>query len=425
MSDRASVFAGFGDILTELCCFYVVVGRMIMNARTWGLPLWALFLPVLLSLTVFSLLLKKPRSVPVLAVTTVLLMGGSMAFWVVVSATPLRFGYGFWMLAGVGIAVGRSLHTVLRRVELSDHLAHVDVLFIVLLALLLIRSSDLMDISVGTVLTALCVLPVEIASAVGLRMTERGSPGAREVTRACLISLGTFVGVLLLSFGLSALLSGSGDLTDAVLRGVERFFVGIGKGLEGFFRRLAMLAAVEETYEALPTEEMASVAALEQSASGGGGGSSLWPLAIGLGILLLGLGVAAVLLLRRTRLGGETTVRIDAAGAETCGDRGLFARLWRQWRAALAFRAECFRKRDTAEALFLALERRGKRKKCPRAAGETMRQYTDRMAPSGALTPLADALDRRCYGPRPVSLSPGECRTLRRAIRRAGPSARK
>ena len=418
MSDRASLLAGLGDILTEMCCFYVVAGRLIMNAESWGLSPAALFLPVIIALLLFALLLKKPRPVPVLTSLTVALIIATVTGWCLVSATPVRFGYVFLMLVGAGIAVGRALNVALYRVDMRKHLVHLDVLLIVLFALLLIRSSSVMDIPTETVTLALLILPLQIASAVALRMTEGGNADLRGAGKAALLSLAALAVVGLLVLGLDALFSGSGEVTGALLRGLGSFFKKIGKALEEFFRRLAELLATDEEYETIIIEEMGSVAELEKEALQDRRSYNLTPLYIALTALFAGGLAFVTVLLRKSKLRGASVGGETAAGAEHRADAGFLAELWRRWLAAARFRRECFRHRFTAEGVFLYLERRGKRRKKPRQEGETMRRYVERLDAKGCLTALVTALDERCYSPRPTELSRRDCVKLRRAVRR-------
>lgn len=113
--------------------------------------------------------------------------------------------------------------------------------------------------------------------------------------------------------------------------------------------------------------------------------------------------------------------------------------LLKRWLRAVLFRIRflliSIKRRKTAAGLLLALEKFGSRRKLPRAGGETIRAYVNRLARStalsedGAVSPLfarlCDELDFGYYSGGadcPSRLSPAELSLMKKKIRKAGGS---
>ena len=414
MRDRAGFFAACADSLSEMCFYYAAAAVLIMG-RGWGVHLFWLLLWTAVCLSVFTLVLKKPRTVPALTVLTGLLVLTGFGLFALISATPMRFGYGFVLAVGAGMAAGVPLHFALHRPKILSHLTQLDVLIGVLLFLLIAR--DALALDGWTIALTTLVLFLDAAAAVGLRMSEGGDAEGGSAFKASMTALVSAAALTLLVALLSLLFSGSAGVTDAVLRGVGGFFAALGGVVERFMRWLAGLFTLQEHYDAADPElDMPSVAAAEL-----GGGAQLSVNTTALGIILCALAVGAAaavaVLLRRHIVSLTETERAYGGEAGVRRTGGAGGEFWRRLRAALCFRWTAFLRRDTPAGLLVLLERMGKRARAPRGAGETMRSFLARMDPAGGLAELADALDRQYYGGG-GGMDRKSCRELRRYIRR-------
>ena len=416
MKDRAGFFAGCADVLTEMCAYYVVAGIAIMSKRGWGVHLFWLLLCAAACMWVFGALLKKPRSVPFLALVTGGLFLACMAVFLLASSTPPHFGYVFVLAVGGGMAVGLPLHYSLSRPTIQKHLTRLDILLIALVGLLLCRKA--LGIDSGTVALMTAVLFMDAASAVGLRMSDAAGESG-DALKAVMIALGGAAALALVIGLFTAVFSRSAGAVGGILHGIGSVFAAIGGSLERFFRWIASLVGREDSFEAIPLEgEIPSVAALEQDMGG-----EISVNASGIGIAAVAVAVAAtavaVFLLRKKTLSRKSAVSAASSDMNVRRTGGTFAELWQAILEKLRFLYAAFMLRDTPAGLMVRLERQGKRIRCPRKSGETMAHYIRRMDAPGALGELADALDRQYYaGEKGKILSARKCRDMRRYIAR-------
>ncbi|MCD7845010.1 MAG: hypothetical protein LUG57_03995 [Oscillospiraceae bacterium] len=412
MRDTAGFLAACADVLTEMCIFYMAAA-IFLCPSTWGVGLGWLLLCALVCAVVFAAVLKKPRSTPVLTVLTLVLGFGSFGLYMLASATPLAFGYGFVMAVGAGMTVGMPLYYAMHRPKIHTHLSHLDVLVMALFVLLLCREA--LDISPAAIAFVVAVAFLDAATAVGLRMTGEDGSGGEYAARACLVALGAAVGVFLVVGLFTLLFSRSAGLTGSVLAGVGAFFAAIGGSVERFFQWLATLFQREQTYEAIEIEnEIPSVAQIEQSAETMQLSVNTTVVGIVLVVALLVIAIAVALVLRKRKfsLGTKTA----AAASHTVVRRGgsPMRKLWQNLTEALRFRWTAWRQRNTPGGLLIRLERLGRRKHRPRQEGETMRHFIRRMDPTGGLDALADALDQEFYGGQGRTMTARRCRELGR-----------
>lgn len=416
MRDRAGFFAGCADALTEMCAYYVVAGILIMSQRGWGLHLFWILLCTALCGVIFTVILQKPRSVPLLVGITGLLFAAVLAVFILASKTPMKFGYVFVLVVGAGMAAGIPLNYAINRPQMHKHLMRLDVLILVLAGLMLCRKA--LGIDVSTVALMVAVLFMDAAAAVGLRMTEGGTGDTQNAFKAVLVALGGAVGLAALIGGLVALFSRSGAVTGAVLRSIGAFFRAIGKAIESLFLRFASLIKVKEDYGELPLEEMGSVAALERTATQAE--LNFDPMA--LGILLCVLAAAAVVLLlvylRKKTFVRGTKSAVAPSNTVVRRKNGTFGKWWEGLKAAIRFRWTAFVHRNTPGGVLVYAERRAKKRHAPRQKGESMRQFLRRMDDSGGLEPLADALEKEYYGGLGRTMSVRACRETRKYIRK-------
>ncbi len=412
MRDTAGFLASCADVLTELCVFYMIAA-IFLCPSTWGVAMGWMLLCALACAVVFAVVLKTPRTTPVLVALTVGLGCADLGIFMLVSSTPLAFGYCLMMAVGAGMAVGMPLYYALHRPKVHIHLSHLDVLVIFLFVLLLCRQA--LNISAAAVTFTVVIAFLDAGTAVGLRMTGQDGAGGEDAVRACMVALGAAVGVFVLVGLMAMLFSRSADVTGSVLAGIGAFFSVIGGGVERFFAAVAALFAREQHYESLTIEgEIPSVQSLEQS----GGTVQLAVNTTAVGIILvvavLAIAVTVALVLRGRRISMASVAAPVAHHTTRKRLDSPIKRLWHTLICAIRFRWTAFRQRNTPGGLLIRLERLGRRRKKPRQQGETMRQYITRMDAGGGLGELADALDMEFYGGMSDTLSPRRCRELRR-----------
>ena len=416
MRDRAGFFAGCADALTEMCAYYVVAGILIMSRRGWGLHLFWILLCTAACSVIFTLILRKPRSVPVLTVVTGILFAAVLAVFILASKTPMKFGYVFVLAVGAGMAAGIPLNYAINRPLMHKHLMRLDVLILALAGLMLCREA--LGIDVGTVALVVAVLFMDAAAAVGLRMTEGGTGDTRNAFKAVLVALGGAVGLAALIGALAALFSRSGTVTATVFRSIGAFFRSIGKGIEAVFRWLSGLISVRRDYGQLTLEEVGTIPAVEQMEAR----PELNFDPTVLGILLCVLLAAAVVFLliylrKKTVVRGTKSV---AAPSNTVTRRkgGAFETWWERLKAAIRFRWTAFVHRNTPGGVLVYAERRARKRRVPRQKGESMRQFLQRVDKSGGLEPLTNALEQEYYGGLGRTMSARTCREMRSHIRK-------
>lgn len=416
MRDRAGFFAGCADALTEMCAYYVVAGILIMSRRGWGLHLFWILLCTAACSVIFTLILRKPRSVPVLTVVTGILFAAVLAVFILASKTPMKFGYVFVLAVGAGMAAGIPLNYAINRPLMHKHLMRLDVLILALAGLMLCREA--LGIDVGTVALVVAVLFMDAAAAVGLRMTEGGTGDTRNAFKAVLVALGGAVGLAALIGALAALFSRSGTVTATVFRSIGAFFRSIGKGIEAVFRWLSGLISVRRDYGQLTLEEVGTIPAVEQMEAR----PELNFDPTVLGILLCVLLAAAVVFLliylrKKTVVRGTKSI---AAPSNTVTRRkgGAFETWWERLKAAIRFRWTAFVHRNTPGGVLVYAERRARKRRVPRQKGESMRQFLQRVDKSGGLEPLANALEQEYYGGLGRTMSARTCREMRSHIRK-------
>lgn len=417
MRDRAGFFAGLSDSLTAMCAYYVVAGLFITGKDNWGVHLvWPLLCASACAL-LLEAFLRKPRSTAALTAATGGLGLASLGVFALVSRTPLYFGYGFVLAVGAGMAVGVPLYHLLHRPTVQRHLAHLDALILLTAVFLLIREA--LGIGVGAAALMAAVLLMDAAGAVGLRMSD-GEQDAGSAFRGTVTALAAAAALALVIWLLTAVFSRSGSVTGGVLGALGAFFAAVGGGIERFFARIAALASPTELDGAvIQPDALPSVAAVEVETAQLGAGPDNTALGVALVIAVLAAAAVAVILLRKKSFRRKTADGISAPEASVRRTGGTAAALFERLRRALRLRLAAFMRRDTPGGLLVSLERLGRRRHTPRLPGESMRHFIRRMDESGGLDALSDALDAEYYGGTGRAMSAGQCRELRKYMRKA------
>lgn len=415
MKDGNGFFAGLSCALSSLCVYWLIAAVMILGRNGWDIGLFWFLAAGALSAGFFELFLQKARPVPLLAVITGLLGAAFLAFFIVWTQVKLSFLHLFVMAVGAGMAVGMPLYGCLKRPGVHQQLTYLDVTILAFIVLLL--CGEYLGIGTETNLLFVLVLLMDAAAAVGLRMRDGGD--GRSARKATLVALGCAGLLALAVLALVSLFSRSGGLTGSILSALAAAFGAVGQTLTRFFAWLTGLFYRPETSETLILDPSAvDLGPIEGTAQR----ELVIPpavTAILLALVVLAVLAAVILFFRKVKTAGGTAVTVaGAAPARVSRVSGALKEKWRAFLKKLRFGWQALCRRNSAAGVLVWLERQGKKARKGRRPEETMRQFIDRMAPDGRLSPLADALDMEYYGGKEKRLSPARCRELRRLYRK-------
>lgn len=415
MRDRAGFFAGCADTLTQMCIYYFAAAVFILANHGWGLGLFWILLCAAVCSVIFALVLRKPRGMIPLTMLTVLLFGLVLAVFILFSETPIYFGYLLVLVIGAGMAVGVSLRFVLQRPVMHVHLLHLDAAVLTVASMLLCRGA--VEVETGAAALMTVVLLMDVAAAVGLRMTEDGGD-TENAFKAVLVALGGAAGLTGLVWLLVAAFSDSGAAVGAFLQGVKNALGAVFRVIEKFVFWLASFIHLREEVEELAITSAGDTAWMEQMRPQFDIPIPPWVFGVILAAVVIYVVVRLAYDLRRERFSSGTKEGRFSSNPTKRAKKSAAHTLWERLLAALRFRWMAFRRRNTPGGVLLYLERRAKRHHAPRRTGESMRCFLGRMDPAGGLNGLADALDTEYYGGQSRVLSPGECRKIRYYIRK-------
>lgn len=413
MRDGNGFFAALSCALSSLCIYWLIAAVLILGRRGWDLGLFWFLAATVISAAVFELLLKKARPMALVTAVTLLLGGAYLAWFIVWTQVKLSFLHIFVMTVGAGMAVGMPLYGCLKRPGIHQHLSYLDVTLLTFMVLLL--CGEYLGIGAETNVLFVLVLLMDAAAAVGLRM--RGSGDRRAARMAVLSALGIAALLALAVTGLVALFSRSGGLTGRLLGALGSALQAAGGSLTRFFTWLTGLFWRPETFDTLDLPVATpSALVLEGTAQR----ELVIPPAVTavlLSLVALAAIAAVVLFFRSIKtVGGSAAVAVAAGPARESRVSGALKARWAAFLKKLRFRMDALWGRNSAAGLLVWLERKAKKSHRERRRGESMREFIGRMAPDGCLSPLAEALDMEYYGGSKASLTPGQCRALRRAF---------
>lgn len=413
MRDGNGVFAALSCSLSSMCVYWLIAAVLILGSRGWDLGLFWFLAATALSAAVFELFLKKARPLPLVAAVTVLLGGAYLAWFILWTQVKLSFLHIFVMAVGAGMAVGMPLYGCLKRPSVHQHLSYLDVTLLTFMVLLL--CGEYLGIGAETNVLFVIVLLMDAAAAVGLRM--RGGGDRRSARMAVLSALGIAVVLALAVTGLVSLLSRSGGLTGSLLGALGAALQALGGALTRFLTWLSQLFYRPERFEAVELPDgMPALTGIEGTAQR----ELVIPPAVTavlLALVVLAAVFVVILFFRKIKTaGGSGAAAVTAPPARVSRVSGALKARWAAFLKKLHFRWDALRYRNSAAGLLVWLERKARKSRKERRPGESMRDFIGRMAPDGCLSPLADALDMEYYRGSKASLTPGQCRALRKAF---------
>ncbi len=413
MKTKAELFAYFTECLAVSAIVWIAAVSLIMINAEAPPPgvLWMLLMTLAASL-VYIAILKRGTTVAVLAVLSLILAAGEIAAYIYLYEGSISFSFILTCLLWSGVSVYVPMYLALSRQLLARHMTIIDVMIAALVWLAVFYTAIEPDTASAFIIIVVTVMTV--AAAIGLRMSEEGmNEGIGKAFVLAAVSLAAAAGIIFL---LVRLFSRSGAVTGAVLKGIRDFFLKIGELITRLVEWLASFASPPEA-EAVP--EMMSQTGMDPAAEV----MEEIPFNPVIPAVIIGAAAAviAILILRKiakNRVAWQARIGSGDSGVRSRRKKGVFAGKWLNFLKGLKFRLRSVIERNTPPGVLVWLERRAAKKKIPRREGESIREFTFRLAPDGTLDLLTEDLEKRFYGGSDYSLSSGKCRSLRKEMKR-------
>lgn len=414
---RAELLALLGESLTIPAVLWVFAQTMIVRDKEHGIPgAYLAFAIVLVSMLVFFIILRKPRSVAFIAVISGILFAAGLTVHLYVYSGPIGFGYVLSSVLICASAVFATLNYCITKQTLNRHIALLDVSVMAVIWLFL--NISVLNLNVYSIAAIAAVPVIDMAGAAALRMIDGGAnEGAGKAFLLALVCAGGAAGII---FALSRLLSRSGNVVDAVVSAITGFFSMIWRGIAAFFTWLVSLFPAPETGEEVSLPGMETAGAFDVEIE-----EVYIDPAIPAVILCIIIAVITVIIIYRLRKVRLTVSLSDPSGnaviRKKSRKKGALSRKLQAVLEALRFVGNSFIYRNTPPGVLVYLEKKAKKAKQPRLYGESMREFICRAAPGKEFEALADDLDRRYYGGKEFLLTSGECRNLRKKLHERKP----
>ena len=413
MKTKAELFAYFTECLAVSAIVWIAaVSLIIINAEA---PppgvLWMLLMTLAVSL-IYIAVLRRGTTVSVLAVISLILAAGEITAYIYLYDGSITFSFVLTCLLWSGVSVYVPMYLALSRQLLVRHMTTIDVMIAALVWLAVFYSAIEPDTASAFFIIVVTVMTV--AAAIGLRMSEEGmNEGIGKAFVLAAVSLAAAAGIIFL---LVRLFSRSGAVTGAVLIGIRDFFLKIGKLIKKLVEWLASFASPPEA-DAGP--EMISQTGMDPTAEV----MEKIPINPVIPAVIIGAAAAviAILILKKiakNRIAWPGRIGSGDSGVRSRRKKRVFAGKWQSIIKGLKFRLRSVIERNTPPGLLVWLERRASKKKIPRKEGESIREFTFRLAPDGTLDLLAEDLEKRFYGGSDYSLSTGKCRSIRKEMKK-------
>ena len=412
MKTKADILALLGESLAGPAIFWVAMVTLLMRDAAHPVPelTFTLFIAAA-NLAVFLLILRKEIQIPKLAAASVILFAGNLTAHLFLYRENIFLGYILCVIVLSAVSVYVPLYYCMKEQQLTRHLIFIDLMIMALVWLFLFFSASEME--TASVIGMIAVLLINVGGAVSLRMSEGGMQ--EGIGRAFAVA----VGASAVTAGIVALLvrvfSRSQGVTGAVLAGITAFFRGIWKAIERFGEWLSQFIHPPET-EAVPDMMPAGTGGTEETVYQE---IPVDPTGI---LIVIGIAIviAAVIIVFRLRK-KRAALRMKTVGSGAVVRHRRRKKkaepLWKKWVRALTFQKNAWFYRNTPKGLLVWLEKRAVKRKKTRGRGESIREFLTRMAPDGALAVLADDLDRELYRKAPYTLTPSDCRKIRKTIK--------
>ena len=406
---RSDLLAIAGESITLPVIMWIVSITFIIRDKTAQLPgVWYVYAFSLASMLIFLLFLKKERGITFIAVLSAAMFAAALGIFLYAYNGNISFAHVVGAVLISACAVFGTLNYCLTKQTLSRHIALFDVC--VLAVIWLFLNFSVVKVSSFSVFLVIAILIIDMSGAAALRMSEGGmNEGIGKAFALSAVCSCAAAGVIFL---LSMLLSRSGSAVQAVIDGVTAFFAMIWRGIEAFFRWLSQFFTYSGTEEAvlpeMPGMPGAETAAAEEV--------SIDP---AIPAVIIGAAAAAAVIiiifrLRKTRIKLKTASFGSVTVTKTKRTGGAWKNRWRGFLKKLAFKKNAFLYRNTPPGVLIWLEKKAKKEKRPRRAGESIREFIGRVAPGAQYEELTLDLEKAMYGGYEYTLSPAKCRKLRK-----------
>lgn len=406
---RSDILAIAGESLTLPVVMWIAAATLIVRDKTAPFPgVWMICVFCAVSMLVFLSVLKKERSITFLAILSAVMFAAALTALLSAYKGSIGFGYVLGAVLIAASAVFGTLNYCVTKQTLSRHISIFDVC--VLAVIWVFLNLSVIKISALSLILIIAVLIIDMSGAAALRMSEGGmNEGVGKAFALSAVCSCAAAGVIFL---LSMLLSGSGNAVQAVINAVTGFFTVIWHAIEAFFNWLSQFFTYGGPEEVLLPEmsamEGAQEAVIEET--------SVDPLipAVIVSAVLAALVVIIIFRLRKTRIKIKTTAYGSVTVTKTKRKKHAFGAKWCALLKKLIFKKNAFIYRNTPPGVLVWLEKKAKKEKQPRRAGESIREFIGRVAPGKEYEELTSDLERNLYGGRGYALSVSQCRRLKK-----------
>ena len=418
MRTKASYLALLGECLTLPALLWIFTITLFLKDAPEPFPemVWTLLLASAAYL-VYVLFLQKPRSIPAIAVVSTVLFGLQIVSYILLYRGEVTFGFVLAAILISAVTAYACLYYCMREPMVVKHLFFLDILVLGLVWMYLFIS--VIHVSIASQICSFAVILLNVGGLIALRMSEDGE--SEGIGRAFALAAGSAGALAAVVFLLIRLFSRSGEVTGAFLDGIRRFFLMIWHAIEAFAE---WLSSHFDPSEAAEAPEMAPMPGGIQETEG----IESVPInpvsiAVVIGVIIAVAAICIVICYRRNKAGisfGKVKMTgTDAVRRKKQKKSGRFAVILEK----LIFLKNALLYRNTPKGVLVWLEKTARRRKIPRQAGESVREFIFRLSPQGELKSLADDLDAVFYGGRAPSLTAVDCKNIRKVFKNSMRSA--
>lgn len=413
MKTRAELFAYYAESLAASAILWIAAVSFLMLNAEAPLPgvFWILGM-TLAAATVYILVLRRGITVASLAVVSAFLLAGEITALILLYTGSVTFGYVMTCILMAGVSVYVPMYLSMKKQLLAKHMTFIDVTIGAFVWLMVFYTSISPD--TFSILCIIAVTVMNVAAAIGLRMSEEGME--EGIGRAFALAAGASAAAAGVVFLLVKLFSGSGSVTEAVFRGIRNFFLKIGSLIERFIGWLASLMPEPEPEAAAEAAPAGGMAVGEVDMTEVAVNPVIPAVVIGAVILII-----VILILRksaRTRISLSAGLKMQQSGVRIRRKKRNHFSRWKKFFEEIKFRIRSVLERNTSPGVLVWLERKALKRKIPRERGESIREFTLRLAPEGELIPLTEDLEGKLYGGRNYTLSTKDCRMVRKEMKK-------
>ncbi len=408
MKTKAQLFALTGETLSVVVTFRILAfvffkrNEMVLPSVLWVIPF------AIVSLAVFIILLRKERSLPVTAIVSAVLFAAHIAGFTLLYTGQVTFGYVVYVIIQSGLSVFFTLYHCLREQTVTTHLMVMDIYMMALAWMFL--TSEAMGLDTVSVICTAVVLVIDVSGAIGLRMSDGATDeGTGKAFALAFVSAGIVAVAVAL---LISLFSRSAGVTDAIVSGIKAALAAIWRAIDSFMEWLASLIAPPEAGEVELEAMPAGIQGQDEIITANEIDPTIIFIVIGIAAAITA--VIIVIKLRRNKTKISFMAGTLPGIVRSRKKKGAAARKFAGLLDELRYRRSVFLNRNTPPGVLAWLEKKAGKRKADRQDGESIREFTLRMAPAGELEPLANDMEQCLYCTGTYQLTASECRKLKK-----------